>query len=87
MPLDWRRPGPVGAMGTAPVDRLRDTLLVLTNLGADRARLTGIDWVDDAEFAANGLDAESTAELRRWAQSWADDITERLHELEVADGI
>lgn len=52
-----------------------------------QARLTGIDWIDDAEFAAYGLDAESTAELRRWAQSWADDIAERLHELEVADDI
>lgn len=52
-----------------------------------QARLTGIGWIDDAEFAAYGLDEESTAELRRWAQSWADDITERLHELEVDDDI
>ncbi|ADI08741.1 hypothetical protein SBI_05621 [Streptomyces bingchenggensis BCW-1] len=52
-----------------------------------QARLTSIDWIDDAEFAAYGLDEESTAELRRWAQSWADDITERLHELEVDDDI
>ncbi|GLV73196.1 hypothetical protein Shyhy02_11980 [Streptomyces hygroscopicus subsp. hygroscopicus] len=38
-----------------------------------QARLTGIGWIDDAEFAAYGLDAQSTAELRRWAQSWADE--------------
>lgn len=32
-----------------------------------QARLTGIDWIDDAEFAAYGLDEAATAELRRWA--------------------
>lgn len=55
-----------------------------------QTRLTGIDWIDwidDAEFAAYGLDEAATAELRRWAQSWADDITERLHELEIDDEI
>ncbi|MFI9238921.1 hypothetical protein [Streptomyces sp. NPDC053079] len=45
-----------------------------------RARLEGTDWIDDREFAAYGLDAGRTAELRRWAQAWADDIGERLIE-------
>jgi hypothetical protein len=54
----------------------RDTL-DLTDL---QARLTGTDWIDDREFAAYGLDARAVAELRRWAQEWADDIAERLLE-------
>ena len=44
------------------------------------ARLSGLDWIDDAEFAAYGLDDDAVAGLRRWAQSWADDIAERLVE-------
>ncbi|MFV0135295.1 nucleotidyl transferase AbiEii/AbiGii toxin family protein [Streptomyces sp. HMX87] len=50
-----------------------------------QARLTGADWVDDAEFAACGLDAGAVAGLRRWAQEWADDIAERLAESEAPD--
>ncbi|WP_367322474.1 nucleotidyl transferase AbiEii/AbiGii toxin family protein [Streptomyces sp. HUAS ZL42] len=54
----------------------RDTL-DLTDL---QARLTGADWIDDREFTAYGLDDRAVAELRRWAQEWADDIAERLIE-------
>ncbi|MFI9205749.1 hypothetical protein [Streptomyces sp. NPDC053048] len=45
-----------------------------------QARLEGSDWIDDAEFAACGLDEDGIAELRRWAHAWADDIAERLAE-------
>ncbi len=45
-----------------------------------RARLDAADWTDDRELAAHGLDEEAIAELRRWAQAWADDIGERLIE-------
>ncbi|MEU6537715.1 nucleotidyl transferase AbiEii/AbiGii toxin family protein [Streptomyces sp. NPDC047000] len=44
------------------------------------ARLTGLDWIDDTEFTAHGLDDDAVAGLRRWAQAWADDIAERLVE-------
>lgn len=54
----------------------RDTF-DLTDL---QSRLTGTDWIDDREFAVCGLDDEAIAALRRWAQSWADDIAERLIE-------
>ncbi|MEV7976503.1 hypothetical protein [Streptomyces sp. NPDC086519] len=54
----------------------RDTF-DLTDL---HSRLTGTDWIDDREFAVCGLDDEAIAALRRWAQSWADDIAERLIE-------
>lgn len=54
----------------------RDTF-DLTDL---QARLDGADWIDDTEFAAYGLDDTATAELRRWAASWSEDIAERLHE-------
>ncbi|MEV3989914.1 nucleotidyl transferase AbiEii/AbiGii toxin family protein [Streptomyces sp. NPDC049837] len=47
-----------------------------------QARLAGADWIDDTEFAAYRLDEDAIAELRRWAQEWADDIAERLQELE-----
>ncbi|GAA0660464.1 hypothetical protein GCM10010193_09280 [Kitasatospora atroaurantiaca] len=45
-----------------------------------QARLARADWIDDAEFAAAGLDPAATAALRAWAQSWVDDIAERLME-------
>ncbi|PCG86005.1 hypothetical protein CIB93_10895 [Streptomyces sp. WZ.A104] len=48
-----------------------------------QARLVGADWIDDTEFAAYGLDDREIVELRQWAQIWADDIGERLHELEA----
>ncbi|MFB7409141.1 nucleotidyl transferase AbiEii/AbiGii toxin family protein [Streptomyces sp. NPDC056202] len=47
-----------------------------------QARLAGADWIDDTEFAAYGLDERQTAQLRRWAQEWADDIADRLQEAE-----
>ena len=56
----------------------RDTF-DLTDL---QSRLAGADWVDDTEFAAYGLDEQAISELRQWAQAWADDIAERLLELE-----
>jgi hypothetical protein len=59
----------------------RDTF-DLTDL---QARLGGADWIDDTEFAAYGLDDSETAELRRWALSWAEDIAERLHEAHDPD--
>ncbi|MCX4549788.1 nucleotidyl transferase AbiEii/AbiGii toxin family protein [Streptomyces sp. NBC_01387] len=48
-----------------------------------QARLGGADWIDDTEFAAYGLDEQAITELRQWAQTWADDIGERLQELEI----
>ncbi|MEU7044178.1 nucleotidyl transferase AbiEii/AbiGii toxin family protein [Streptomyces varsoviensis] len=48
-----------------------------------QARLVGADWIDDTEFAAYGLGERTITELRQWAQMWADDIGERLQELEV----
>ncbi|MFD4502805.1 hypothetical protein [Streptomyces sp. NPDC058457] len=54
----------------------RDTF-DLTDL---QSRLTGTDWIDDREFSALGLDDQAIAALRHWAQTWADDIAERLIE-------
>ncbi|MEU4178341.1 nucleotidyl transferase AbiEii/AbiGii toxin family protein [Streptomyces sp. NPDC026589] len=48
-----------------------------------QARLGGVDWIDDTEFAAYGLDEQAITGLRRWAQAWATDIGERLQELET----
>ncbi|MEV6378330.1 hypothetical protein AB0M31_02790 [Streptomyces sp. NPDC051773] len=48
-----------------------------------QSRLEGTEWLDDREFARHGLDAEAILRLRRWAQSWADDIAERLLEEEA----
>lgn len=45
-----------------------------------QARLTGVEWIEDTAFAACGLGEDAVAELRRWAQEWADDIAERLVE-------
>ncbi|MEV7718729.1 nucleotidyl transferase AbiEii/AbiGii toxin family protein [Streptomyces sp. NPDC088184] len=55
----------------------------LEELSELQARLSGADWIDDTEFAAYGLDAQAIIGLRRWAQTWADDIGERLQELEA----
>jgi hypothetical protein len=41
-------------------------------------RLSAIDLRDDVTFAAYGLTDDQTAELRRWAHAWADDIRSRL---------
>lgn len=45
-----------------------------------QSRLDGVDWIDDTEFAAYGLDGAAIGDLRRWAQRWSDDIAERLLE-------
>lgn len=44
------------------------------------SRLTGTEWLDDGEFRSLGLDHRAIGSLRRWAQTWADDIAERLVE-------
>ncbi|GGZ10440.1 hypothetical protein GCM10010365_32100 [Streptomyces poonensis] len=49
-----------------------------------QARLAGADWIDDSEFGAYGLDGQAITELRRWAQAWADDIAERLLEVDTS---
>lgn len=41
-------------------------------------RLSAIDLRDDGTFAAYGLTEDEIDELRRWTQSWADDIQFRL---------
>ena len=48
-----------------------------------QSRLEATEWLDDREFARHGLDAEAILRLRRCAQSWADDIAERLLEEEA----
>ncbi|MBZ4317951.1 hypothetical protein [Streptomyces huiliensis] len=45
-----------------------------------KARLEGLDWLGDADFAACGPAGADAEGLRRWAQFWADDIGERLAE-------
>jgi predicted nucleotidyltransferase component of viral defense system len=50
-----------------------------------QARLVGAEWIDDREFAAYGVDDEAISGLRRWAQEWADDIAERLMEMDVPE--
>ncbi|MGK4581902.1 nucleotidyl transferase AbiEii/AbiGii toxin family protein [Kitasatospora sp. HPMI-4] len=45
-----------------------------------QARLAGADLLDDREFAVLGLDEDARTGLRAWAQSWVDDIAERLME-------
>jgi hypothetical protein len=50
-----------------------------------QARLVGAEWLDDREFAACGLGEQAIADLRRWAQEWADDIAERLMEMDVPE--
>ena len=51
-----------------------------------KSRLDGADWYDDQAFADYGLTDHEISELRRWAQSWSDDINRRLYaELDVDD--
>ncbi|CAM5485727.1 hypothetical protein [Streptomyces abikoensis] len=45
-----------------------------------QARLARAEWIADSEYAACGLDESDRAELLRWAESWVDDIAERLME-------
>jgi hypothetical protein len=49
-------------------------------------RLSSVQWRADEEFSAYGLSDDEIAELRGWAQAWADDINRRLyHEIFVDD--
>lgn len=50
-----------------------------------QSRLEATEWLDDREFARHGLDEQATMALRRWAQSWAADIAERLLEEEALE--
>ncbi|WP_262056173.1 hypothetical protein [Streptomyces sp. STR69] len=45
-----------------------------------RDRLESVVWMSDEEFAAHGLDARETAELRQWALEWESDLGLRLAE-------
>ena len=42
-------------------------------------RLNAVEWRADDEFSAYGLSEETIADLRRWAQAWADELNQRLH--------
>jgi predicted nucleotidyltransferase component of viral defense system len=42
-------------------------------------RLDGTDWYDDQAFAEYGLTTAAISDLRRWAQSWSDDLNRRLY--------
>jgi predicted nucleotidyltransferase component of viral defense system len=48
-------------------------------------RLDGADWYDDQAFAEYGLTDEEIRDLRRWAQSWSDDINRRLYSATYVD--
>jgi hypothetical protein len=53
------------------------------------ARLDHAQWYEDEVFAAYGRTAEEIADIRRWAQVWADDIRRRLYTenlVEESDG-
>jgi hypothetical protein len=42
-------------------------------------RLSSVQWRADEEFTAYGLSDDEVADLRNWAQVWADDINRRLY--------
>jgi hypothetical protein len=42
-------------------------------------RLSSVQWRADDEFSAYGLSSDEIADLRSWAQAWADDINRRLY--------
>jgi hypothetical protein len=46
----------------------------------------GTDWYDDQAFAEYGLTDQEISDLRRWAQSWSDDINRRLYAETYVDG-
>lgn len=58
----------------------RDDEFSLTGL-ADR--LDGTEWYDDQAFAEYGISADDIASLRRWAQTWSDDIRRRIYQASV----
>jgi hypothetical protein len=49
-------------------------------------RLSSVQWRADEEFSAYGLSPDEIADLRRWAQAWADDINRRLYAENYAEG-
>jgi hypothetical protein len=42
-------------------------------------RLNAVEWRADDEFFAYGLSGETIADLRGWAQAWADELNQRLY--------
>jgi len=56
------------------------------SVGELKARLDGAEWYDDQAFAEYGLSAERIADLRRWAQEWADDINWRIYRDTLDEG-
>jgi hypothetical protein len=42
-------------------------------------RLSSVQWRADEEFAAYGLSEVEILDLRRWGQTWADDINRRIY--------
>jgi len=42
-------------------------------------RLSSVQWRADEEFAAYGLSEAEILDLRRWGQTWADDINRRIY--------
>jgi hypothetical protein len=48
-------------------------------------RLSSVQWRADDEFSAYGLSGEKIADLRGWAQAWADDINRRLYSATYVD--
>jgi predicted nucleotidyltransferase component of viral defense system len=42
-------------------------------------RLNAVEWRADDEFFAYGLSGETIADLRSWAQAWADELNQRLY--------
>jgi len=42
-------------------------------------RLNAVEWRADDEFFAYGLSEETIADLRGWAQAWADELNQRLY--------
>jgi hypothetical protein len=42
-------------------------------------RLDSVQWRADEEFSAYGLSRDEIANLRSWAQAWAEDINRRLY--------
>lgn len=78
-----RRAGRHGALEPVELEeRGRRHTRDFFDLSELQARMGGVDWIDDTEFAAYELDDKAIARLRQWAQTWADDTGERLHELE-----
>jgi hypothetical protein len=49
------------------------------NLEGLAARLGSVQWRADEEFAAYGLPEAEILDLKRWAQSWAEDINQRIY--------